>query len=633
LLRVLLIVRRAELASVWSDAVFGFLVGATQDVGLALVLGGLLTLLSRRWPGTARRLAAVLVFLLVTISAVGTEYFAWSSHRLDAIFLAYVSEWRMIRGSVAAQVSWPFLVVHAALGVVVAAFALRSHQEITDAGALRASVRAFVGLLLLVGIAAVLPGERTWFGAVAASSPVVDFRKAVRSTSRRRAADEDLPAALAAMTAFSNPFEAKHFPGGDTPFVHTGGGTPSGLGDRRLAHPNIIVLLLEGMEAANLAAIGGHGGLTPQLDALAEQGLLFSHFFSNGTHTPRALDAILCGLYPRLLGPTTSIVQPDLPLRCLPAILGERGYATAFIHGGLIQFENRVNYLPHIGFQELRFFEQFGPETKLQNAGWGTTDADIYDHAIQWLDAKATQVPFFLTVLSISNHHPFEVPDAALATEKVKALRSNNTVRYADREAGRFIDAVRSQGLLKNTYVFILGDHGLDRTGIGSDGEAPAVLGAQLLRRTHVPLIVLGPGLPKRSVDRLASQVDLMPTVLDLLAIDAPTHAMGHSLGWTLPPYEHDLPVFLHDVYSETAATLEPSVLESYPLDEAAWERARADGQSESARWKDEGDHFTVVPAAADAVRERRVRQIVTAVDQAYAGKLWWRDPSVGANQ
>lgn len=624
-LRLLFVLRRIDLAGGWADALRGLALGALNDAGVALVLGGVLAATARRWPRLAKAFLVATCLVLAGVGAVQTEYFAWSRHRIDSVFLAYVSQWRTLSGSVAVEISPRYLAAHAALGLVTAVWAVGAWKPTTARGPLSPWGSLASGTALLALLWWINPGSRTWFGAMAGSSALADLRPRVASAKRRPLASEERAStALQAVRDFSNPFQAKRFVDDALPFVHLGGAAPAGTWTRPVAHPNVILLLLEGMEASNLSAAGGHAGLTPHLDALAEEGLFFNHFFSNGTHTPRALDASLCGLYPRLLGTTTSISQPDLPLHCLPSILAERGYRTSFVHGGLIDFENRRTYLPHLGFGELHFFEQFGADATIANAGWGATDAATYDQALGWVDARPPAQPFFLTVLSISNHHPFEVPDPALATEHDRALLSNNTVRYADREAGRFIEELRRRGLLENSYLFILGDHGLDRKGAG--GDAPAALGAQLMRRTHVPLIVLGPAVPRRKISALASQVDLMPTILDLLGMDPPNHAMGQSLGWTLPPNDHDLPVFVHDVYSEVAATITPRTLESYPLDDSAWERALAAGQSQSAGWQEESDgRFIVNAVSPDNPGEQRVRQIVATVDSLYAERKWWR--------
>jgi phosphoglycerol transferase MdoB-like AlkP superfamily enzyme len=391
----------------------------------------------------------------------------------------------------------------------------------------------------------------------------------------------------------------------------------------------VVFVLLEGMQAASVMHSSGGDSLTPSLDALAGDNLYFARFFANGAHTPRALDAVLCGLYPRLLGAPLSRAQPTIPLRCLPSILHDEGYQTAFVHGGLQSFENRVEFLGHVGFHETRFFEQFGANLPRANGGWGGTDAQTFDEALRWLDTRDSSRPFFLTVLTISNHHPFHVPDPALEIDHDPDLLWRNTIRYADREAGRFVKELRARKLLDNTYVFILGDHGLTRSNL--KGDETTSLPARLLQRASIPLVVIGPPgtLPRKRVEAVASQVDLMPTVLDLLELDVPNHALGQSLGSTLTGGGHDLPVFVHDVYSEIVATIEPGRMQVFPLDEAGQQQADQTGLATNAAWRTTPEGFEVDAAAKDAASEKRIREIVAAVDALYRTETWW-SPGLG---
>jgi len=618
--RILFVLRRWDLIPFGGDVAPALAQGALLDAGLACALAVLpVAALALGWRRTGLAIAAGLGLLACAAAAVETEYFAFERNRFDAIFVAYAREWRSMGGSTAAQISAGFLVAHGVLCVVSVPLLV---------GALRGRASP-ASALVLAALAAGLgyvpvahPRQaRTWFGSMAARAPEVELVRALRSdalASRRRSPGADTVSrdAIAALRGCTNPFDSKRFADGPAPMVHTGGAAPAGTWGTRTGRPlNVAYVMLEAFEADAMRADGG-SGLAAEMDELAEKSLFFRNFFANGAHTPRAMDAALCGLVPRLVGAPLSRAQPAMPVECLPAILKRRGYETAFIHGGSEVFENRVEFLGNIGFRHTLFHENFGRNLPLWNGGWGTTDEVTYRKALEFLDGLAPGRPFFLTVLSISNHHPFHVPDPALEIDRDPDRLMNNTVRYTSREASRFLEALRARGRLDDTVVFVFGDHGLTRENL----QAGALLHEKLLHRLNVPLLVLVPaGLAApRRVERLASQDDLMPTVLDLLALDVPSHAVGHSLGWALR--DRDLPVLLHDLYTGVLATVEPGRMTLVGLDDTAGR----DAQGSAAWGRDGTGRLFAKEDDGGAESIALLRRVERAVNGLYESETWW---------
>jgi phosphoglycerol transferase MdoB-like AlkP superfamily enzyme len=601
-LRLLFVLRRPDLISSGGDAALGAFVGALLDLGLAASVAALAALLHRlHFPRLSLAFALVVIVAAAAVAGIETEYFAFGRNRFDATFIAYAREWRTLGGSISGEASRLYLLAHAALALLAVALLVRLRSPENQGHPARALPLLAAGVALSFGLLAHPRQAETWFGAIDARQPEVELVRALhRESERVTSTPKELADAFATLRTFTDPLHSKQFLSDDAPLAHRGGAAPAGAFGPRPPKLNVLFVMMEGMEAASLAPSGGTAGLTPALDRLAAENLYFSRFFANGAHTPRALDASLCGLAPRLVGAPLSRAQPSMPVACLPALLRDRGYATSFIHGGMEAFENRFEFLGHIGFRETIFFEQFGANLPRANGGWGATDAQIYDHALDWLDHRDADRPFFLTVLSISNHHPFHVPDPALELDHDEAHLSNNTIRYADREVGRFVEALRARGLLENTVVFLFGDHGLTRSNLNADRGAAAAEG--LLSRANVPLVVVGPPglLPRRTVDRVASQNDLLPTVLDLVGADPANHAMGHSLGWTWSgPEGHDLPAFLHDLYSQLGAVVGPATASIVPLEDGA--RTEAAG---TWSWSFADARAVAVRAPVDATQE-----------------------------
>lgn len=626
-LRLLFALRRPDLARGGSDTWLALLSGGAFDLSVALLVAWLSGLVESLG---AWKLGLGIVSLAVTAQAaagaIETEYFAFTRNRFDLTFLVYAREVRALGGSVSGEASWPYLALHALLLATVLVLVWRGSSTPAP------RPRAPVVMLLAAGVGLFIGVFRprtatTWYGDLVARTSYVELVRAVAKERVSPLPSGGSAADFAAVRRFTDPFGVKRFVDDASPLVHRGGRAPGnayGPHDKRL---NFIFVMLEGMEASSLALSGGTKGLTPSLDRLASDNFYVRNFFANGAHTPRALDASLCGLAPRLTGAPLSRAQPTMPVRCLPGVLRGEGYATGFIHGGHEQFENRYEFLGRIGFRDTLFFEQFGRNLPTANGGWGATDAQTYEQALAWIDRKPREEPFFLTVLSISNHHPFHVPDPALELEHDPDRLSDNTIRYADREAGRFVEALRSRGLLDSTVVFLFGDHGLTRSNVNADPGAAAV--ERLLIRANVPLVVVGPAglFPHAVVDHLASQNDLLPTVLELAGLEAPAHAMGHSLGWTWHDGGRDLPVFVHDLYSQLVADVRADSLEIAGLDDAPSTEAAG-----SWRWsRGEGGRPAAARIEASAERHASLEAVSRAVGALYASERWWR-PALAAS-
>jgi hypothetical protein len=210
------------------------------------------------------------------------------------------------------------------------------------------------------------------------------------------------------------------------------------------------------------------------------------------------------------------------------------------------------------------------------------------------------------------------VPDAALEAEHDPARLHRNTIRYADREAGRFLAALRQRGLLDSTVLFLFGDHGLTRSNLNAEGGEETV--RQLVARTNVPLVVVAPpGLfPRTTVEKVASQNDLMPSVLDLTGQRATHHGMGHSLGWTWAAGGRDLPVFVHDLYSQLAAEVGPETIDVVGLEPSRPSPAQG-------RWRWSSGPSGGVTVVREGVGDgRSTARLTRAVDALYAGERWW---------
>jgi arylsulfatase A-like enzyme len=302
--------------------------------------------------------------------------------------------------------------------------------------------------------------------------------------------------------------------------------------------PHVLLLFMESLRAANIGVIGRDISASPEFDRLSREGVLFTDFYCNGIQTTRAVTASLFGIMPRFtFAPEQSDIKNLPKLRGLPQLFSELGYLNGYLHNGDLQFENQHQFFTQTGYQELVGMPEMKkhyPEAR-NLGGWGIPDEFLMRHYADWLAAhdRAGQ-PTFATLFTISNHHPFTIPagfdvpafDCNGDEQKESFLRS---FYYSDWCLGLLIRLLQERSLYDKMVLFILGDTGQPM------GEHEGNYAQQTFlyeENIHIPLLILAPGRLHRpaTVREPGSQVDLLPTFIDLFARPFRHHAFGSSL-------------------------------------------------------------------------------------------------------
>ena len=303
---------------------------------------------------------------------------------------------------------------------------------------------------------------------------------------------------------------------------------------------NVVFIIEESLGSEFSGTLGGRHDVTPELDALIHQGLIFDNVFATGNRTIRGLEASLASLPPL---PGQSVIKRDKSedVETLARVLKRQGYQTAFVYGGRGMFDGMSHFMLANGFD--RFVEQKDfPDGEFHTA-WGVSDEAVFDRALALMDQQeAAGAPFFTTILTVSNHKPFTYPEGRIAADPTEHKRLN-AVRYADYALGRFFRAAAGHPFFDDTVFVVFGDHGA------------RVYGAERipLPSYRVPLLILGPGVPvgvRRST--LGSSMDITPTVLDLLGLSYESVFYGKSLLADPPRYpfvlmQHNRDLALYD--------------------------------------------------------------------------------------
>ncbi len=271
------------------------------------------------------------------------------------------------------------------------------------------------------------------------------------------------------------------------------------------AKPNVVLVMMESMSAEFMAAFGNRDGLTPNLDHLAANGLLFANLYATGTRTVRGMEAVTLSIPPT---PGRSIVKrPDNDnLFSMGFIFREKGYAATFLYGGYGYFDNMNSFFSNNGFDIVDRSALTLDEISFANI-WGVCDEDIFHRAVRQFDQQARMgKPFLGYIMTTSNHRPYTYPTGRIDIPP-GAGRAGG-VKYADYAIGAFIAEAQNRPWFKNTLFVFVADHCAASAG---REELP-------LHRYHIPAIIYQPGVVQPAqIDTLASQIDLVPTVLGML--------------------------------------------------------------------------------------------------------------------
>jgi phosphoglycerol transferase MdoB-like AlkP superfamily enzyme len=281
---------------------------------------------------------------------------------------------------------------------------------------------------------------------------------------------------------------------------------------------NVVLISVESLSAEFLGVYGNPKGLTPNLDRLSNDGLRFDRFFATGTRTVRGLEALSLGVPPV---PGQSIVRRpgNEHLATVGEFLEHQGFHVSFVYGGYGYFDNMNAYFKGNDY-EIVDRSDFPSESIVFENAWGVADEVLFANAISVFDkASASARPFFAHIMTTSNHRPFTYPAGRIDIASPGGREGG--VKYTDFAIGEFIEKSRGKPWFADTLFIITADHcasvaGKSRLPVGS---------------YRIPLILYAPGMVPPGVNtRLTSQIDVPPTILDLLGANGDDHFFGQGI-------------------------------------------------------------------------------------------------------
>jgi arylsulfatase A-like enzyme/Tfp pilus assembly protein PilF len=285
---------------------------------------------------------------------------------------------------------------------------------------------------------------------------------------------------------------------------------------------NVVLITIDTLRADHVGCYGYKQIKTPNIDALAADGVRFERAFAVVPVTLPSHTSMLTGTYPMLSGMhdfSGNKLSPAQPT--LASVLKQAGYRTgAVIAAAVLDSRFGLNqgfdfYYDHFDFNRL-------DEANLDEME--RPGNEVADVALDWL-AKNSQKRFFLWMHLYDPHFPYR-PHEPYRREYA-AQPYDGEIAFADEQVGRLLRFLKEKGIYQNTVIVLCGDHG---ESLGEHGEKTH--GFFIYNATmHVPLIIRSPGnATAATVSDPVSLVDLMPTILGAVGLEVPSQVQGRSL-------------------------------------------------------------------------------------------------------
>ncbi|MDH4320387.1 MAG: sulfatase-like hydrolase/transferase [Desulfobulbaceae bacterium] len=219
---------------------------------------------------------------------------------------------------------------------------------------------------------------------------------------------------------------------------------------------NVILVMMESMSAEYLGVFGNQQAMTPNLDQLAREGLLFTDLYATGTRTVRGMEAVTLSVPPT---PGRSIVKrPDnQQMFSMGEIFRAKGYDNKFLYGGYGYFDNMNAFFNGNGFAVVDRNALAKDEITFANV-WGVCDEDIYMRAVKEFDRSHREgKPFFGFLMTTSNHRPYTYPDGKIDVPSHTGRAGG--VKYSDYAVGAFLREARRHPWFDDTIFVFVADH------------------------------------------------------------------------------------------------------------------------------------------------------------------------------
>ncbi|KGN73358.1 hypothetical protein HQ47_07795 [Porphyromonas macacae] len=285
---------------------------------------------------------------------------------------------------------------------------------------------------------------------------------------------------------------------------------------------NVVIIIWESFArewVGNLNIdVPGYEGYTPFIDSLCNHSLVYTNAYANGVKSIDAIPSVMTSL-PHIGLPFISSHYSGNKLNSIPQLLKPEGYSSAFFHGanngsmGFLAFANQIGFDRYYGATE------FGDNSQ-HDGYWGIWDRPFLEYMKTQLDTM--KQPFAASVFTVSSHHPYQLPKGFENKYREGELPLMKCIGYTDDALRNFFNMAKQSSWYENTLFVIVADHSIPGVLPGYKASAGAY---------RIPIIFFHPKGELTGRDTtLAQQIDIMPTVLNLLGYDKPFVSFGQNL-------------------------------------------------------------------------------------------------------
>lgn len=298
---------------------------------------------------------------------------------------------------------------------------------------------------------------------------------------------------------------------------------PAFPNDTAFKKKNVVILIVESFGREYIGALnhdldgGTYKGYTPFADSLIAQSTTFRYSFCNGRKSIDGMPSILSSI-PMFVEPFILTPASMNEYSGLAGILGAEGYQTAFFHGaqngsmGFQAFAQKTGFQHYYGRTEY----EAAKGTNDFDGTWAIWDEPFLQYYVE--EMSRMQEPFMTAVFTASSHHPFVVPEKYQRQFPEEHLEIQKCIRYTDMAIGKFFETSHRQPWFQNTIFVLTSDH----TNMSDHPEYQTDLGGFCS-----PIIIYEPGREAEMQDKIAQQIDILPTVLGLLNYPKPYFGFG----------------------------------------------------------------------------------------------------------
>ena len=288
------------------------------------------------------------------------------------------------------------------------------------------------------------------------------------------------------------------------------------VSDNLTRKPNIVIIMVESLSKSYLKYFGGTVE-TPFLDSLMDESLVFSNAFANARESVQGVPAVLSSV-PAMMNEAFIFSRYSTNrINSLASVLKNSEYYSAFFHAGTTGTMGFSSFCALTGFDQYYGRENY-PDKDDFDGSWG-----IWDH--KFFPFMATELttlsqPFIAGILTMNPHSPFKLPDEFKDKFKSEGHPIKTMLQYEDYALSIFFEKAKKQPWFDNTIFVITADH-----------TGPNIEKGNIMDDYRIPIVFFNPsGTFKGVSESVASQIDIMPTILNYVKAESPFFSMGRNL-------------------------------------------------------------------------------------------------------